>query len=930
MIYRYILLIFLSCASVVSYSQSINEAAARAELEKRGYDADRFKQEMIKKGVNPEAIDPNNPVDVARAKKAAEEVMTILDAEKKAKSTGDQPLATKNTPVTEPPSKTDNTRSVDDKGKLTNQTKDIQKAVKEGATIEEAVSEKLQEVAKEKLPPAQTYGQHIFRDKSLLLFRTAEDAKPTKAYVLGPGDRVAVSIWGTSTVNFASEIQKDGFIQPTDLPRIYISGLTLGKAEDQLYTYLRRYYYFTKENYELTVTTARTLNVNILGEVFNNGTFNVSSVNTAFNALIAAGGPNDIGSVRKIQLLRVGQKPKTLDVYQYLQNPISSQDYYLSENDYINVPVAEKLINISGAINRPFRYELLEKEHLMELIKFAGGLKPNALKGNLQVKRIENDSVRIIDVNFGDLEKNNKNFILINGDEVVIQQINENLKNEVNITGAVENPGIYALTNNDKISDLINKAVLQSNAVTDIAYLKRYNDDFKTIRYEFINISNIIRNPSSAENLILKKGDELTISSKASFSDNYEVSVEGAVRTPTKFKLDTDKNLKVSDALFFAGGLKSEAIKEFAYIFRVNQNDAKTQEYISLDLKKILSDPSSAANIGLEPRDRLVFYESGNYIDETFVTVAGAVRSPAEFLYHPSLTLKDALLLAGGVRQEADQDRIDVYRLQFENNKSVRVLVANLRIDSDYNIKGGGDNFSLQPFDQIFVRTAPEFELQRNIFVNGEVKYPGTYALMIDNTRLSSIINDAGGPTQEAFLKGATLVRGKENIGFVIIDLEKAIKNPQSYEDIILQDGDEISIPKINNIVSITGATKAYELYPDKILNQNKIQVPYRSGKSAKYYIDEYAGGLAKNASYSKISVIDASGKVTKAKNFLFFRSYPKVGPGAEVRIGFKDTKPVNEKGGEKEDVKWGDILANSIAQATAILSIILLIQNVN
>ncbi|MBC7886179.1 MAG: SLBB domain-containing protein [Saprospiraceae bacterium] len=858
------------------------------------------------------------------------EVMIILDAEKKAKqsSEGANSNETNKTPATVPQSKMDDTRSVDNKDKIVNQTKDIQKAVKDVATIEEAVSEKLQEQTKDKLPPAQTYGQHIFRDKSLQLFRTAEDAKPPKTYVLGPGDRVAVSIWGSSTVNFATEIQKDGYVQAADLPRIYISGLTLGQAKDQLYTFLRRYYYFNKENYELSVTTARTLNVNIVGEVFNNGTFNVSAVNTAFNALIAAGGPNDIGSVRKIQLLRAGNKPKNIDVYQYLQNPVSSQDFYLAENDYINVPVAQRLVTVQGAINRPFRYELIDNENLTELIKFAGGLKSTALKSNLQVRRIDNDSVSIIDVNFGTLEKTNKNFILYNGDVVTIQEINDQVKNVVNISGAVENPGTYAMTENEKISDLLRKSVLLDNAILDIAYLKRFNADFKTIRYEFLNLNNIIQNPQSTDNIRLQRGDELIVSSKASFTDTYKMNIEGAVRIPTEMSLDVEKNLKVSDAVFFAGGITDDAM-DFAYIFRSRSENAKTREYIYVNLREAVNNPGSVSNVNLEPNDRLVVYSKNNYTDESFIRVAGAVRIPGEFLYNPTLKLKDLLLLAGGLKREASLDRIDIYRLQFEDDKSTRVLAANLKIDENFNVKNGGDDFALQPFDQIYVRLAPEFELQRNINVNGEVKYPGTYALMGDNTKLATIIRDAGGTTDEAFLKGATLIRSKENVGYIIIDLEKALKNTQSYENIILQEGDEINIPKINNIVTITGATKAFELYPDKVLAQNKIQTPYIKGKSAKFYIDEYAGGLSKDAS-SNISVIDASGKVTKAKGFLFFKSYPKVGPGSEIRVGYKEVKIKEEKGEKEEDVKWGDILANSIAQATAILSLILLIQNVN
>ncbi|MBP6538830.1 MAG: SLBB domain-containing protein, partial [Saprospiraceae bacterium] len=511
MIYRLLLFILFIFVSNIVSGQALNEAAARAELEKRGYNAERFEQEMLKKGVNPKAIDVNNPVEVARAKKAAEEVMAMLDAEKKSKE-----MATTNvpaTPVNEPQSKLDETRSVDDPSKVSIQTKDIQKAVKEGATIEEAVSEKLQEAAKDKLPDAKTYGQHIFRDKSLQIFRTAAEAKPTKAYVLGPNDKVAVSIWGPTQENFALEIQRDGYIQPTGLPRYYIAGLTVSAAEELMASRLRNYYFFNKENFELTVTTARTLNVNIVGEVFNNGTYNISAVNTAFNALIAAGGPNDIGSVRKIQLLRAGKKPVTIDVYKYLQNPIISQEFYLAENDYINVPVAQKLVTITGAVNRPFRYELIDNESLKELVNFAGGFKANALKGNIQIKRIENDSIRIIDVNFAELEKSGRNFGLLNGDVIEVSQINENVKNEVTVLGAVENPGTYAMAKNEKISDLLKKAILLDNAVTTIAYLKRFNDDFKTIRYEFVNIEKAIASPNSAENLTLNKGDELIISS---------------------------------------------------------------------------------------------------------------------------------------------------------------------------------------------------------------------------------------------------------------------------------------------------------------------------------------------------------------------------------------------------------------------------------
>ena len=281
MIHRYLFILFITVGSCISYGQTITESAARAELEKRGLDETRVKEELLKRGVDVDNIDPNNKQQVLQYEKVIREVITMLEAEKKAKGT-QQP----NNTMGQKPATGDKTRSVDSQDSLSKQTPDIQKAVKDGATVEEAVSEKIQEKDKQNLPAALTYGQHIFRDKSLKLFRTAEDAKPPKTYVLGPGDKIAVSIWGPTQENFALEIQKDGYIQPTNLPRYYLSGLTIEAAENLLFQRLRTKYFFAKENFELTVTTSRTINVNILGEVFNNGSFNISAVSSSLKNVL--------------------------------------------------------------------------------------------------------------------------------------------------------------------------------------------------------------------------------------------------------------------------------------------------------------------------------------------------------------------------------------------------------------------------------------------------------------------------------------------------------------------------------------------------------------------------------------------------------------------------------------------------------------------
>jgi len=888
----------------VSGQQQWQEAALRSELSGRGVDENLLQQELLKKGIDPSRINPSNMQQMQEAEAAVRQVIDSLSRIAAIKSKSES----------------------SPKSNIFEGAKKDTLPVKDTSGKKIPFSQKKDKTEKDTIMPQEIYGQHIFKKYNLEVIKDNKNVQIPETYVLGPGDKVTISIWGESRENMTLVIQQEGYIQPSGLSRFYIAGLTLKDAREMLAVQFRKYYPFRRENFEVKVTSQREISVNIFGEVENNGTFAMSAVNTAINALMTAGGVTEIGSVRKIQITRAGQKPRILDIYAFLKNPALSQQYYLNENDFIFVPVAEKMVSVSGEVKRPCGYELLEKENLKELIEYAGGLTIDAIRNNIQILRTEGDSLRIIDVDLTSLNKAGKNFELKNGDKINIQKIVSEAENTVKVTGAVSFPGTYAISESPRLSELLKKVILKPNAITNIAYIKRLNDDQATIRYELVRLDESLVTPGSSGDILLKRGDELIISSKASFVTKAKVSVEGSVRNPQEIELDEKKNLKVSDLIFLSGGLMDDATS-FAYLFRKGMDTLQSPEYIFIDLDKALKDKGSAENILLEPNDQLVVFSQNNFRDKSTVTIGGAVRKPGEFPYHESLTLKDILLLSGGLKREAATDRIDVFRINFTDNKKSRALIARLKIEDD-QLSGGDGKFALQPFDQVYVRYAPEFELQRNIYIDGEVRYPGTYALLDYNTRISTLVQEAGGVTQESFLRGATLYRNKDGVGYVIFNLEKAIKQPDSEDNVILQDGDEIYIPKINNIVSIEGAINAYEWYPEKIANQGKINVNYRKGKSAWYYIEEYAGGISQNASKNKISVVDATGKVFKTKSYLIYRKYPKVTPGSTIRVGFKEARL--EKEGKSKDIKWGEILANSIAQATAILSLILLIQNVN
>ena len=211
-------------------------------------------------------------------------------------------------------------------------------------------------------------GKHIFTNGSLSLYEVSKDYIPNDSYILGPGDVVTVSIFGKSQADLQFTIKPDGFIEPANLPKIYLKGISLGQAREVVRRRLQNFYQFDKGQFALTLTTARTLTIQITGAVAQPGTYTLSAYNTAFNALIAAGGPSKLGTVRNIQVIN-GGKVKELDVYEYLFNPQKQSDYYLQNNDILYVPFIGDLVEVKGSVKQVGVFEMKEKETFSELTR---------------------------------------------------------------------------------------------------------------------------------------------------------------------------------------------------------------------------------------------------------------------------------------------------------------------------------------------------------------------------------------------------------------------------------------------------------------------------------------------------------------------------------------------------------------------------------
>ncbi|MEM9991692.1 MAG: SLBB domain-containing protein, partial [Bacteroidota bacterium] len=386
-------------------------------------------------------------------------------------------------------------------------------------------------------------------------------------------------------------------------------------------------------------------------------------------------------------------------------------------------------------------------------------------------------------------------------------------------------------------------------------------------------------------------------------------------------------DLTLEEAILFAGGLDAEAYN-IGYLKRKNPNNSERMEWRRFNVKEALRNPSSEENFALMPLDTIEILANPTFTDQYEVRVAGAVRMPSDIQYDETLTLRDALTLSGGLKLEAASNQIEIFRLVIRENQPTQTIVATVEVDEDLNVPIGGD-FPLAPFDLIVVRSVPDFELFQTVAVGGEVQYPGPYALLDKNERLLNVIERAGGLTEEAFPSGATLYRVLDSIGFVVMELEDVLKDKDSRYNFILKEGDEIFIPKQEDLVALKGEIRARELYPDKYLANGRINTAYHSGKRANFYINEYGAGVGENGKRGLVTVEHPNGRIAKTVDLLVAKIYPKVEKGSIITVGKKQDKDFEreQRELEREPVDWGRVLADSIGQAGSIISLILLIQ---
>jgi len=693
----------------------------------------------------------------------------------------------------------------------------------------------------------QVFGRNIFNNE-MLTFEPSMNIPTPANYRLGAGDAVIIDVWGASQTTFEGTVSPDGTVTIEGVGPLALAGMTVKEANDYVKKQLGRFY--ANSNITLTVGETRSIQVQVMGEVMVPGTYTLSALSSAFNALYAAGGISEIGTLRDIKVFRQGRVVSTIDVYDYILNGNTKGDIRLADNDVIVVGPYECLVNIRGKVKRPMFYEMKENESVSRILDYAGGFAGDAYTDNVRLIRKSGREYSVYTVD--EFEMNG--FLLKDGDSLYVDSVIPRFSNMAEIRGAVFHPGQYQM--------------------------------------------------------------------------------DGSIKT-------------VRQLIKAADGLREDAFLKRAVMHR--QKEDLTMEALSVDVEGIMD--GTVADIPLRKNDILFIPSSLDMKGERTLTIDGEVNFPGIYQYADNTTIEDLVLQAGGFTEAASMAKVDVFR----RIKNPDAVTDDEKLSETYSfslrdglVMGDGQDFYLQPYDEVFVRKSPAYSEQRNVKVSGAVNFSGSYAMDNKDYRLSDLVKAAGGLSSLAYAKGARLqrllteeekkqresamkasqiqvyeesLRSEKEFNMaqadsilnlkldlgdtypVAINLEKAMKNPGSLDDVRLREGDELVVPQFSNTVKISGEV----MYP--------ISINYEKGKPLSYYIKR-AGGYADRAHKSRVYTIYMNGSVEQ----LGRRSSKSIQPGCEIVV---PTKPQRNKMTPQEMMTIGTSTASIATMIATLVNIL-------
>jgi protein involved in polysaccharide export with SLBB domain len=656
--------------------------------------------------------------------------------------------------------------------------------------------------------PKKIFGLEIFNNGVLQLIDQDIQIATPMNYIIGPGDEIVVNIYGYQEAKHTLRVSPEGDITVPYAGSIYVAGLTIEQATIKIKNRLAASGYsnirtgLTKVN--VSIGRIRSIKVTILGEVNKPGTYTIPSLATVFNALYLSGGPNEIGSMRNIQVIRNGKLIDQLDMYDFLINGNQSGNILLRDQDVIRIPPYTARVSFDGEVKRTGLFEVKEGENLQQVLNYAGGFTDSAYTASIKAYKITDTEKKIFDIS----KDKFTSYFPSRSESYVVGKVIDRFANRVILQGAVYLPGEYELTPGMTVGDLLKKAQgLKEEAYLNRGIITRVRND---LTEEVIAFSPSLLLRGAEKDIVLQKDDQVTISSVLNFRDKQTVLINGEV------------------------------------------------------------------------------------------------RKPGEFTFRENMSLKDALVLAGGFTDAATPQRIEIARrIKREGYDTSDLQIAEvINVESLSGLDISGKDVKLFPWDVIVVRKNPSYRTQVNVRIEGEVAYPGNYVLQSKNERVSALLKRAGGLTREAYPNGVYLKRLNSNsvvsqlttqkvnkiqqqlkdtsmrvaeevlrpFDQMAINLTNVLNSPGGIDDIILEEGDVLTVPQRRSEVRITGEV----LFP--------TQVVYEDNMTLEDYLGR-AGGVTEGADSKRIYVLYPNGNAGRTTRYLFGKKYPVITPGAEIIV---------------------------------------------
>jgi protein involved in polysaccharide export with SLBB domain len=729
------------------------------------------------------------------------------------------------------------------------------------------------------------FGMDLFYSKNRrLTFEPSVNMATPRTYILGPGDEVYIDIYGQSERYYEAAVSPEGQLILENIGPISVSGLTLEEATNVIRNRLSTFYTGLKGNrpttfLQLNLGNVRTIKVHLVGEVRLPGTFTLSAFSSVFNALYAAGGPNENGSMRQVRLIREGNEIAEIDIYDFLTKGDPSMNDMLKDQDMILVPPYLGRVTVEGAVKRPKIFEVKDGETFADVLSFAGGFTDQAFRDRVNVERITEKQKAVSDIYNDQFHM----FLVKGGDRYQVGEVLDRYTNRIQIKGAVYRPGNYAYQEGLTLTQLLEKAEgLRGEAYAKRVQILRTNEDLST-RMLQVNLEEI-RSGREAD-VPLKREDLVRVPSIYELREEQYVKIAGEVVRPGTYPYSEE--MTPQDLILLAGGLK-EAASEASVELARRASDIAGREFSQIIPIPITRDLSvSEAPIELLPFDQLTVRRKTNFGLERMASIEGQVNSPGTFaIRHAEERISDLVDRAGGLTAFAYAKgarlirRTEFYKTESEDMRNERSLL---------NILERINREELDPTEsqQELIDRITEYLFENTDSVGTDLEDRVIQAR-------ENLLNEISESRQNV-----APIKIKETEA-IAIDLEAILANPGSKYDLIVEEGDILSIPRQLQTVRLRGDV----IYPTTVRHEDF--------RTMSYYINR-AGGFAMRAKKGSTYVVYANGKVARTRKFILFNVYPKVEPGSEIIVPTK---------GPKVPIRPGDLVGITTGLATLALVI--------